>query len=69
MCSYLVKHLFQQSSIVNDVITNTNCNSIHFAQFKLNFILLFSQCRRLSGNQLEKLSREIFIELSALEEL
>ena len=36
---------------------------------KLNLILLFSQCRRLSGNQLEKLSREIFLELSALEEL
>ena len=40
---------------------------VHFAQFKT--IFLFSQYRRLNGNQLEKLSREIFLELSALEEL
>ena len=67
MCSCLLKRLFKQASMLNNVITHANRNSIHFAQFKT--ILLFSQCRRLGGNQLKELSREIFLDLSALEEL
>ena len=53
--------------MINHMITHANRNSIHFAKFKT--ILLFSQCRRLGGNQLKELSREIFLDLSDLEEL
>ena len=53
--------------MLNHVITHANRNPIHFAQFKA--MLLFSQRRRLSNNQLKELSRKIFLDLSALEEL